>query len=162
MPLPIAMYSNSLVGDPKKGVPSLFGDVRRRQDVARRQIDRALRLRHDAGQDREIADVRSVERRHDLRHPHAVTDHQQPDRFAIGGCRAISRPNARASTSAPCHGPNVPMKPMTILPSRPSRARTAGAVDVRRIAIGLDAVGIHEDLAAPTPRARSARRPSAG
>jgi len=41
------------------------------------------------------------------------------------GRASSRRPKASASTSAPCHGPNVPMKPMTVLPCRPYCSRTA-------------------------------------
>ena len=44
------MYSNSLVGDPKNGVPSAFGHVRRDEDVARGQIRGPLFLRDQAGE----------------------------------------------------------------------------------------------------------------
>ena len=48
MPFPIAMYSNSLVGDPKNGVPSGFGTCGDDEDVAGGEIARPVFLRHEA------------------------------------------------------------------------------------------------------------------
>ena len=134
--------------------------VGRGEDVAGREIARAVCLRNQAGQHgrrrrRPAGDESRSARRASARR-----------RRSSAGARCGAQRGSRldqpartraASTSAPCHGPNVPMKPITVLPSQAVALAHRATVDVRRIRSRVDAVRVHENLAArhrPAPPAR--------
>ena len=125
MAFPIAMYSNSFVGDPKNGEPSAFGTCgdARISHAARYSGPASCSTSpvkmHDGAQARVLDDAP------ECRQLRSGANHQQPHRLGEPG---FSRDQAREGVHqhlAPCQGWNVEMNPTTVLPASPSRRVTA-------------------------------------